>query len=730
MNLHILGIRHHGVGSSANLVRRLEEIAPDCILIEGPSELLDCLLRVDLGEFVPPVAILGYNPAQLTQSAFYPFASFSPVWQAMLYAKRHGVECVMADMPLKYQFGYEREDEEGEGSSHPIDEIARLEGYESGEVWWEHRFEQRFCSDAKGHFEAVELLMATLRGAYPKENRFDAIREAFMREAIRSAKRQKRENVVFVCGAWHTSALTHYAQFKGDKELIKNLPSQKVETTWIPWPNSRLAWESGYGAGIDSAGWYDHLHRYPQDDGTIWLYKATKIFRKRKIDISTAHAIETLRTAKALAGIRGVERAGLRELSDAILSVMCGGDAILLNLIHDELIVGRAIGKVPEGSANLPLQRDFEAKIKEYRLQKRDDEKLYTLDLRNEKHLEKSIFLHRLGLLELGWAKQIQSRTKGSFKEVWQLRWKPDYELDIIDKAIWGNSVESASQNLLKHHAKESQDSLHLAHLIELSLICSLFESVEFLIVRIDNLISQSHDIAQLAQTLLSLMEISRYDDIRKTDKGILKNLIEVLIIKVTVNLTNACYGLEYHNAKSLLGLIRKLNVTMGLEDHDEHYERWVAVLTQIANDTTMPHLIQGGLSTLLFNNKLLDGEKLQTLLSKALSQGTDSLDCAYWVEGLLDGSAMVLLVDENLWNILYYWVDGLDNEEFDAILPILRRSFGGYSQKIRQSLGEKAKLGIQTTVQQGGATTTAYFDTQRAEDSLQITKGWLYYDK
>jgi hypothetical protein len=38
MNLHILGIRHHGVGSSANLVRRLEEIAPDCILIEGPSE--------------------------------------------------------------------------------------------------------------------------------------------------------------------------------------------------------------------------------------------------------------------------------------------------------------------------------------------------------------------------------------------------------------------------------------------------------------------------------------------------------------------------------------------------------------------------------------------------------------------------------------------------------------------------------------------------------------------
>jgi hypothetical protein len=59
MNLHILGIRHHGVGSSANLVRRLEEIAPDCILIEGPSELLDCILRVDLGEFVPPVAIWG-----------------------------------------------------------------------------------------------------------------------------------------------------------------------------------------------------------------------------------------------------------------------------------------------------------------------------------------------------------------------------------------------------------------------------------------------------------------------------------------------------------------------------------------------------------------------------------------------------------------------------------------------------------------------------------------------
>ncbi len=728
MNLHILGIRHHGVGSGAHLLRRLYEIKPDHIIIEGPVELTDTVAGVDLTEFKPPVAILGYNPADLSQSLFYPYAAYSPEWQALLYAQEHGVEYTMADMPLKFQFGYTREEGEGVGEqTHPIDEIARLEGYESGELWWEHRFEQR-RSDPAEHFEAVMVLMRTLREHYGREDGYNDIREAFMREAIRSAKGAKRERVVFVCGAWHAPALEAYADIpaKADKELIKGLPSAKVETTWIPWLNSRLSWRSGYGAGIDSAGWYDYLHRYPEDDGTIWLYKASKLFRKRKMDISTAHTIETLRTAHSLAALRGLSRAGLRELSDAILTVMCEGDEILLDLIRDELIVGKAIGKVPENSSTLPLLGDFEASIKSYRLKKLDEEKSYTLDLRNETHLAKSIFLHRLAILGLPWGRLAASHTKGTFKEVWVLKWQPGYELELIDKAIWGNSVESATQNYIRDMAARSQDSVELGRLIDLSLTARLFESVSFLIERIDALISLSHDVSQLIATLLPLMVISRYDDIRKLDKSILETLIEALIVKITVNLPNACYGLEYTSAKELLTLIASLHEEMRLIEEQERYDAWIRTLESIARDMTMPTLIRGRITSLLFNAKHLELDELKLLLSQALSTGADTLDSVYWIEGLLEGSAVILLIDDNLWNILYGWLEGLSDEEFDHILPILRRTFSGYDPKIRRDLGAKAKAGLgqgETDEQQ-----QVEFDTARAEHSLEKIKGWLYY--
>ena len=39
MPLTILGIRHHGVGSTQNVIEILEQIQPDMVLVEGAPEL-------------------------------------------------------------------------------------------------------------------------------------------------------------------------------------------------------------------------------------------------------------------------------------------------------------------------------------------------------------------------------------------------------------------------------------------------------------------------------------------------------------------------------------------------------------------------------------------------------------------------------------------------------------------------------------------------------------------
>ena len=55
-------------------------------------------LAADPG-MTPPVALLGYAPDEPRISAFWPFAVFSPEWQALTWAHDHGVPVRFCDLP-------------------------------------------------------------------------------------------------------------------------------------------------------------------------------------------------------------------------------------------------------------------------------------------------------------------------------------------------------------------------------------------------------------------------------------------------------------------------------------------------------------------------------------------------------------------------------------------------------------------------------------------------------
>ena len=109
MATHILGIRHHGPGSARNVKAFLEAAKPDIILVEGPPEADVILKWATHTELKPPVAILWYQPDNPQQSAFYPFAAFSPEWQAIIYAKQHFIPVRFMDLPSGNQFAIEQE---------------------------------------------------------------------------------------------------------------------------------------------------------------------------------------------------------------------------------------------------------------------------------------------------------------------------------------------------------------------------------------------------------------------------------------------------------------------------------------------------------------------------------------------------------------------------------------------------------------------------------------------
>ena len=92
MTVSVFGIRHHGPGSARSLAAALAELRPDVVLIEGPPEADGIVGLAAHPEMRPPVAILVHPPEMPGRAAFYPFAAFSPEWQAMRHAHSAGVQ--------------------------------------------------------------------------------------------------------------------------------------------------------------------------------------------------------------------------------------------------------------------------------------------------------------------------------------------------------------------------------------------------------------------------------------------------------------------------------------------------------------------------------------------------------------------------------------------------------------------------------------------------------------
>ena len=486
--MHVFGIRHHGPGSARSVLQALERLQPDAVLIEGPPDANTTLpLAVDTG-MEPPVALLVYVPDEPRQAAFFPFAVFSPEWQALRYALEHDVSVEFMDLPMAHQFKIREEaaekllaeaealaesedieedivvvDEELADESDmfrdPLGALAEAAGYSDGESWWEQMVERR--QDSSEIFDAVLEAMSALREeiAEPPES-LNPQREAHMRKVIRAALKAGHERIAVICGAWHAPALVEDAMPPAahDNQLLKGLKKAKITATWIPWTYSRLSVMSGYGAGIWSPGWYQHLWQTPNNVAITWLTQVARLLRAEDLDASTAQVIDAVRLSDTLAAIRGRSSPGLDEYNEAALTVFCFGNALPLQLIRDKLIVGDKLGEVPNETPMIPLQRDLQAAQKRLRMKPEAGQSTLKLDLRKESHLERSHLLNRLMILEIHWGhKENLSNTGGTFTEVWQLKWQPELTIDLIEKSVWGNTIIQAATQYARHIADQAE---------------------------------------------------------------------------------------------------------------------------------------------------------------------------------------------------------------------------------------------------------------------------------
>lgn len=705
MSTHILGIRHHGPGSAQHLLQALKELKPDILLIEGPPEGESMIQWIGHSDMKPPVALLAYVPDQPSQAVFYPFAEFSPEWNAMQYGLKHKIPIRFIDMPLTHQLAKQETkeeenqlpiiDEDGtlEVFKNPISYLAEIAGFDDAEVWWDHHFE--LAQQPAEVFTAIAQAMSALRQHFSSpDNQTEQIREAFMRKAIRLAQREMYSTIVVVCGAWHVPALEQMPTQKEDDAIVKNLPKVKIETTWIPWTNDRLSFESGYGAGVHSPGWYSHQWNQHDNDGIKWLTHTARVFRQNNIDISSAHVIEAVRLANSLANIRNLTRPGLRELNEATQTVMCMGDDILLQIIHRELIVGKAMGEIPEGTPQVPLFADFEKQAKSLRLKLNAEQKLITLDLREENDLKKSILLHRLNILNIPWGEFMSSKGKGTFKEEWIICWSPELHIALIEKAPWGNSVAMASTQFILSTAKECKQLSDISLLLQKAIPAELHEGIQALLIAMDSLAASSNDTLELMDAVIPLAQISRYGNVRNTDLATIEIILHTLFYRMLAGLPLSATGIDEEQAVALAEKMNEVHKMVLLLEDQEMKQSWLECILNLCQIEQAAPMLQGYGHKILFDTQFVTQEFTINEFNKALSVNQTPAYAVNWLEGFLKDAASLLILDDAIWNIVYDWVASLNETIFIELTPLLRRTFSGYNVVERQKIAEKVKHG------------------------------------
>ena len=466
--MHILGVRHHGPGSARSVRRALETLEPTIVLVEGPPDADALIPFLTHAEMVPPVALLIYRPEKPKNSVYYPFAEFSPEWQALKYALDRGIPARFMDLPITHQIGDEQEEPKATAETapapprRPIDPLgmlAKAAGFDDGERWWEHVVEGR--RDGADLFAAILEAMAEVRSGIPDQGDLRELqREAHMRQTIREAQREGHENIAVICGAWHAPALAvdAWRPAEDDASLLKGLPKTKVAATWVPWTYGRLSRDSGYGAGITSPGWYDHLWTAKDQVVERWLTRVARLLREERIDASSASVIEAVRLADALATLRGRPLPDLSDLEEATRTVLCFGEDLPMRLIREKLVVGERLGRVPDETPSVPLQQDLTRIQKRLRLAPDPSQTTKVLDLREATDLERSHLLRRLDLLEVGWGTVAHASGKGTFKEAWTLQWKPELAVALIEASLWGTTVEDAATALAAERANREDE--------------------------------------------------------------------------------------------------------------------------------------------------------------------------------------------------------------------------------------------------------------------------------
>ncbi|MCX4246532.1 DUF5682 family protein [Paraliomyxa miuraensis] len=731
--VHLFPVRHHSPRSTAMLRAFLERVRPKVVLVEGPCDadpLVDVLVDA---KTEPPIAILGYATEGEPRSALWPFAAYSPEWQALRWAAEHEVTARFIDVPVGVSLAHDRASEEHEGEPYedegeergehearaeprfdPHQAAAEARGLRGFEELWEACFEAP-AYEPQQFREALLAHAALVREAHPV--RWHRARDAFMAARIEAIVAGGEgvdgvdpERIVAVVGAAHAAA---FVAGDVDPALLSTLPEARpAATTVIPYSFPRLAAQLGYGAGNRAPQYYQLAHEAGCDFRQATLRALLGFgaeLRSRGFAASMADTIEAYRLARALADLRDKPEPGLDEVREACIATLCHGDAGPVDAFLWRGMLGHRVGRVAERIGKNSLQEEFWREVDERALPRDDEPTEVALLLREPRAVETSVFLHRLRVAGVPYA-SYQGTYKdravrrgevdeaggvdalGRMRESWMAQWTPSTDIALVERIALGSTLQQVTDQVLGQRLEEATGTADAASVLLEAVVTVCPRPAADAMRACDRLAATDDDLPSLARACMSLSGLVSYGSSRDVlmgggSKATLDALCRKTFDRAVLRLRPACTGDDDAVAEIPRALQTLHDVALSQPGVDR--DVWLRAAAELVEDYSIHPRAAGVATALLYLARHVSEDDVAIYVGQRLSDTLHPQAGAAYLEGFLQINAMVLVKNRAIVETLDAWVCEVEPETFRNILPLLRRVFGALGPTERRTFLE-----------------------------------------
>jgi hypothetical protein len=432
-----------------------------------------------------------------------------------------------------------------------------------------------------------------------------------------------------------------------------------------------------------------------------YLSMLADALRQAGHNASSASVIEAVRLANSLASLHNGSLPILKDLHDAAITCLGQGDLSLVAEALNRTDIGTAMGNLPEGVSQTPVQEDMLRELKRLKLTNYRSAvaQELSLDLRENRSvkseaaafldLNRSTFLHRTTLLNIHFAKQQHlNQQAATWAEKWTLQWTPEVEIEVVEANLKGETLEIAAAFALHEKLEACTDIWTAAQLIRTACECHLTENFANALGLLQGLITDSGSFREVAGAARELSILTQYGDIRRFDLKPLVPLLQQLFLRASLLLVDAA-SCDDKAAVELSSAINSMDLTSQEQYEIVDSELWIGELKKLAWRDDRNAMLSGLAFAILLEHNMVNEEECTKEISRRLSAGIPADIGAGWFEGLASRNRYALLSRIGLWKELDNYVQSMDEDDFFRSVVFLRRAFGAFEANQKNSISE-----------------------------------------